>query len=185
MKNPLSRFFKNKMIVGSSTETVHTPDGPIATSVTTVEPYPQAILELTEEELRSIHHDAALASEFISVYTQSPVADEWRLEDLESAFAIWTGLGHEKPHSEQAVLDIVGSAFGEHCVQQLAMRWVKVRDEDGTDYAVRSELKEVMAFPYSSVLKRIESEQHTFIVPIFFSVKEQIESQDTEEVPKH
>jgi hypothetical protein len=56
------------------------------------------------------------------------------------------------------------------------MEWVVVTDEYGTDYAVRSKQSEVMAFPFSSVAKRIERDQYDFMVGVYHSVRTILES---------
>jgi hypothetical protein len=56
------------------------------------------------------------------------------------------------------------------------MRWVKVSDKYGTDYAIRSQVKDIMGFPYSSVLKSINAKEHTFMIPIYYSLKQEINS---------
>ena len=50
----------------------------------------------------------------------------------------------------------LGAAFGEYLVEQHDFRSVVVNDQYGTDYAVRHQVGSTMAFPVSSVIKRIE-----------------------------
>ena len=56
------------------------------------------------------------------------------------------------------------------------MEWVTVNDEYGTDYAVRSTKVELMTFPFSTVLKRIEDKQHDFVYGVYYTVKEMLTS---------
>ena len=58
------------------------------------------------------------------------------------------------------------------------MEWVTVTDEYGTDYAVRSKSVEVMAFPFSTVLKRIEDKEHDFLHGVYHTLKQRLESSD-------
>jgi hypothetical protein len=58
------------------------------------------------------------------------------------------------------------------------MEWVTVSDEYGTNYAVRGKSAEVMAFPFSSVLKRIENNEHDFMYGVYYAVKGALESGD-------
>ena len=54
------------------------------------------------------------------------------------------------------------------------MEWVTVTDEYGTDYAVRSTKVEVMSFPFSTVLKRIENKKYDFVHGAYYTVKEML-----------
>ena len=172
---------RNADVPKKRTQIVETPDGPVEATVTTVAPVPQEILKLTPDELKAIQADASRAAKFIAACTQSKLKEEWELKDLDEAFAIWGSVENANKLSEQEVMNIVGSAFGEYCVKHLKMKWVKLKDQYGTNYAIRSQISEVMGFPHSTVQKRIESKEHSFMVPVFFSIKQMLESGEYKE----
>jgi hypothetical protein len=58
------------------------------------------------------------------------------------------------------------------------MEWVVVEDEYGTDYAVRSKTVEVMGFPFSTVMKRIDDQQFDFLDGVFHALKERVNAAD-------
>ena len=76
-------------------------------------------------------------------------------EELDVIFSRWTHEDQEK-ESGESVACALGSAFGDYLVEQHGFTWVVVTDEYGAAYAVKHQRHEVMAFPSSSVLKRIE-----------------------------
>jgi hypothetical protein len=76
-------------------------------------------------------------------------------EELDVVFSRWTHEGQVKEAAE-VVASALGVAFGDYLVEQHDFRWVVVNDQYGTDYAVRHRIGETMAFPVSSVIKRIE-----------------------------
>ena len=51
-------------------------------------------------------------------------------------------------------------------------------DEYGTDYAVRGKSVEVMAFPFSTVMKRVEDREYDFLYPVYHSIKQGLESDE-------
>ena len=71
---------------------------------------------------------------------------------------------------------MLGAALGEKMVADLDMEWVVVSDQFGTDYGVRSRKSEVMAFPFSSVQKRVGRNEYDFLIGIYHSVQSLIES---------
>ena len=155
---------------------VQTPNGQIEMTVTEVDPIPQEIKELSSEELQSIKSDANRAAYFIASFTNSYQKNDYTLKHLDHAFEGWINSGNQSEFNESEVIKIVGSAFGEYCVKNLNMRWVKVSDKYGTDYAIRSQVKDIMGFPYSSVLKSINAKEHTFMIPVYCSLKQEINS---------
>jgi hypothetical protein len=79
-------------------------------------------------------------------------------------------------HSAAEVIDILGAYFGEICNQDLNMEWVTVTDNSGTDYAIRGVVVEVMAYPFSSVAKRVDSGESEFLYGIYYAIKDMVES---------
>lgn len=181
-KGQLKEYFSTKQVLEKGKGTIETPDGPVEVKEATIKASPQEIIELTSEELDSIHLDAKRAKSFIATYNKVEERDDWTLKDIDNAFAAWVKLESSSKMDEREVLKIVGAAFGEYCVANLKMRWVKVKDQDGLDFAVRSNVKDVMGFPYSTVLKRIESKEAYFMEPVFYAIKNQIESNDSKEL---
>jgi hypothetical protein len=158
---------------GSRTETIDTPGGQLSVSVKTVEPTPQQVTVATADEVATLRSYAARASKFTATYV--PEAEQPDLKALDEAFRRWQKEG-SATFTEQEVVETLGASLGEKLVADLDMEWVVVTDQYGTDYGVRSKRSEVMAFPFSSVLKRIERNQHDFMVGVFHSVRSMIES---------
>jgi len=157
---------EEKLHLQKEKKIVQTPDGQMEMTVTKVDPIPQNIVELSAEELKSIKSDANRASHFITILTDSKQKDDYTLKQLDRAFEIWINSEIESEFNKSDVIKIVGSAFGEYRMKNLNMRWVKVSDEYGTDFAIRSQVKDIMGFPYSSVLKSIKAKEHTFMIPV-------------------
>lgn len=76
-------------------------------------------------------------------------------EELDVVFSRWT-FDDDNKESGELVANALGATFGDYLVEEHGFRWVVVSDQYGTDYAVRHPIGETMAFPVSSVGKRIE-----------------------------
>ena len=73
---------------------------------------------------------------------------------------------------------MLGAYLGNNLVEELEMEWVVVTDKYGTDYAVRGKKYEVLSFPFSSVMKRIENNQYDFMAGVYYVVQVMIASGD-------
>lgn len=79
-------------------------------------------------------------------------------EELDVIFSRWTYEDQDKEPGD-SVANALGAAFGDYLVDQHGFCWVVVTDQYGTDYAVKHQIAETMAFPSSSVMKRIERDE--------------------------
>lgn len=161
-------------------KTVMTPDGPISGKMTTIDPFPQKVRALGPGEATKFTQLADGAVGFVQAYgvnTAHPT-----LKDCDDAFAVWQKSPSPRKYKNEDVVETLGAAFGEHCVRELGMQWVLVTDKYGKDYAVKATDREVIAFPFSAVQKRIESGESKFLEPIFFSMKGML--QDETYAPK-
>ena len=157
------------------TKTIETPYGSITTKTTTVEPTPQVITAASLNTLKTINANASQGNKFIATYL--PKVDNPTLKDFDVAFRMWQA-DKSKHHTKQQVIEILGAHLGNKLVSDFKMEWVVVKDEYGTDLAVRAKKYEVVAFPFSSVVKRIENNQYDFMVGVYHAVKASIESGD-------
>ena len=151
----------------------YSPDDSLVTNTTSVEAVPQKITILVGDELKAIQSLSDSGGDFVASYI--PGVASPGLEDYDEAFRLWQ-ISDSPSHTSQEVVDVLGSYLGNRCVSDFDMEWVLVEDEYGTDYAVRGKTIDVMAFPFSSVLKRIESQQYKFMLGIYNAVGESIES---------
>jgi hypothetical protein len=157
------------------TFSIETPRGVVHGTNFQETPRPQQITLVTGSELQSLIAGALPAEAFLATYLEGAV--EPTLEQYDRAFRAWQKSASPQ-HTAEQVIEILGAHLGNKCVADLNMEWVKVTDEYGTDYAVRSKSYEVMAFPFSSVLKRIEDREYDFMNGVYYAVKHDIESGD-------
>lgn len=69
--------------------------------------------------------------------------------------------------TETLKLQCLGITFGDALAQKLGMTWVMVEDEYGRDPALRFENSSVLAFPLTSLSKRVERGESVNVHELF------------------
>lgn len=151
-----------------TTQTLQTPEGPVTTTTTDMPAFPQEIRAADREVIDAFSTNAAQGVEFVASYL--PGVNEPSLKDFDDAFRIWQR-EKRKRYSPDDVVEIMGAVLGTRLAADFDMEWVVVTDQYGTDYAVRSKEFEVLSFPFSSVMKRIEADQYDFMVGVYHAMK--------------
>lgn len=147
---------------------IDTPDGEVISRDTKFEPTPQTITVVAADDLAWLQSLGSDGPKFVSNYL--PSVTEPALKDYDAAFRAWQQ-DQSPPFDDQQVIQAIGGYLGNKCVTDFDMEWVTVTDEYGTDYAVRSTKVEVMSFPFSTVLKRIEDKKYDFVHGVYYTVK--------------
>lgn len=139
--------------------------------VATVEAEPETIGPLTQEEMALILQNAASADFFVIEFLGAGLETGF-LDRLDSAFCAWTQATDRKGYSEEAVIEILGAAFGAFCAQSLDMRWIRVKDIQGTAIAIQGRSRDFRGFPYEAISKRIASGEYGFFKSIFIALQD-------------
>ncbi len=136
----------------------------------TTEPEPESVTPVSDETLQAIRRNASEALEFIRTY-RSLVGTEWTLEDLDGAYESWVAGADKGTYSDDAVVEILGAAYGEYCANRLDMRWVTVSDRHGEAFAIQGRKKDFRGFPYHVIEKRLANAEYGFFGPIFVTLE--------------
>jgi hypothetical protein len=142
--------------------------------VATVEPVPEAIVPLTEDEIAPILENAALIRDFIATFVAYDGA-RMLVDQMDSAFGAWMESDDKKGYTDDAVIEIVGAAFGKLCADSLNMRWIRITDDLGTAIAVQGKTKDFRGFPYAAIAKRIRVGDYGFFRGIYISLQDAAE----------
>ncbi len=153
--------------------TIDTPGGEIVMTESPVDSSPQTISPVSSDELQRLRLLAAKGPDFVRTYI--PEVPEPQLVDYDRAFRAWQ-TSSERRHSQQEVIDILGAYLGNKCVADFDMEWVIVSDEVGVDHAIRHKSVEVIAYPFSTMLKRIEDNEYDFLYAVYHAVEHTIKS---------
>lgn len=117
-----------------------------------VEPVEQSVRNFVADELawlaENLSQAQALGVKYGSGGEQTP-------EELDRVFSRWQHDGDDR-ESDDILANALGAAFGDYLVHRHGFRWVVVTDQYGTDFAVSHPQGSTMAFPKSSVEKRID-----------------------------
>lgn len=152
---------------------IETPEGSVTATRTTVDPVPQEIQPVSDEVRKTFRANSERGPAFTTYY--APESSESGLKLFDVAFSAWQ-LAASQAHSDQQVVEILGAILGNKLVDDFDMEWVVVNDEYGTVFAVRGKKIDVMAFPFSTVLKRITNNEHEFMYGVYYTVRNRIES---------
>ena len=150
---------------------IDTPDGKVVAHDTMVEPTPQTITVVDGDDLSRLQSLGTDGPQFVLHYV--PNATKPGLKDYDAAFRAWQ-LDSSPPYTDQQVIQLIGGYLGNKCISDFNMEWVTVTDGYGTDYGVRSTKVEIMIFPFSTVLKRIEDKEYDFVYGVYYTLKKML-----------
>lgn len=136
-----------------------------------VQSYEQHVTPLEGDALATIAANAALAPGFAQRFGVHP-AEALTLDDLDAAVACWLASEDPEPYDASAVVELLGAAFGQYCVERLNMRWVTIEDAQGTAVAVQGREKNFCGFPYHSIEKRIAARETGFFRAVYISLED-------------
>lgn len=162
---------KGKRIIDRRRHVARSELGQTSTFVSTTEPEPETVVPLSDEELAPILENAELVRSFLDAFLGRGTSEQF-LDDLDEAFAAWSGASEKKDYTNEAVVEIVGAAFGAFCAETLGMRWIRLTDADGTAIAIQGLTKDFRGFPYHAISKRIPSGEYGFFKPIYISLQD-------------
>jgi hypothetical protein len=161
----------DKIVTDRRREMARSSLGTTESFVATIEPVPETIRPFNEEETRAIEENSALLPEFFRVFLgRSP--EIWGPDDFDTVFASWVRAADRTGYDEEAVVQILGAAFGQYCARTLDMRWTVITDQDGSAAALRGAKKDYRAFPFHAIWKRIRDREQGFFKPIYISLEQ-------------
>jgi hypothetical protein len=140
--------------------------------VATIDAVPETLRPFDSSELNAIEENAALVSVISQRYLGSAIATPTP-DVLDAIFAAWAHSSERGATSDEEIVQILGAAFGRHCIAELNMRWVVVTDSDGSAAAIQGVAKDFRGFPFHSIWKRIRDHEQDFFVSIFCSLQKQ------------
>jgi hypothetical protein len=107
-----------------------------------------------------------------------PKKNEFMPVVLDEVFGRWMNDTSKTKKDADFVINSLGAAFGQYLVDNYNMKWIIVKDDYGTDYAVIHKNWNIIAFPLSSVNKGIEQDKQNLFSSIELMIKQQIKDGD-------
>jgi hypothetical protein len=142
-------------------------------STTKQELIDQKIVPLSEDDKKFVNTWIDNGKNIILYYKPNLQQSDFTIKLLDLVFDEWLNDKNNERFSPDSIANGLGMVFGELLSKELSMEWVKVIDEYGEDFGVRSN-NNYTSFPISSVYKRIESRASGFFSDIFEVVKHTI-----------
>lgn len=158
-------------------DSVATSSGVVNYTTTRQEPIDQKITELDENDKKFIKTWLENGKNIILYYNPEFKHSDLTFELLDSTFAGWINSAQDDKFSSDSIANGLGVVYGELLSEKLNMDWVKVIDQYGEDYGLRT-FDNFTSFPISSVYKRIDSEETGFFTNIYEMLKHTIENKN-------
>jgi hypothetical protein len=165
------RQLAGKQVIERRREVARSELGHASTFVASTKAEPETVVPLSAEELAPIIENAELLGAFLDAFLGRAPGEQF-LDDLDDAFRAWTEANEKQGYTNEAVIAIVGAAYGRFCVETLGMRWIRLTDADGTDIAIQGSTKDFRGFPFHAISKRIPVREHGFFKPIYISLQD-------------
>jgi len=150
---------------------VRTDSGSAEQFTATIDAVEESVNPLSDDQARAIEENASLAVDFVRASGVTP-AEALTLDDLDCAFANWLQGDDDRGYSAEAVVELLGAAFGQLCVEKLYMRWVTIEDAHGTVIALQGREMDFRGFPYHSIEKRIADRETGFFRAVFVALQD-------------
>ena len=151
---------------------VETNEGTVVAHGRVVKKFQQTIVPVNKTKLKQFYIWEKKSTEFLKSYPST--GSKSLLKQYDKAFELWQK-STKKLYSKQDVTCILGAYLGQRMVDDLAMEWVMVTDQYGEDYAVQHKKFKFVAFPFSTVLKRIDKNEYHFMHSIYYIIKHRLE----------
>jgi hypothetical protein len=123
------------------------------------------IASLNAKEAAWIKTQLENASKFVEGFSPQDSERPLTLPALDRAFAAWVASEPSEEDLINAVINYVGTAFGQALVDGIGLKWVIATDEHGSDLAVHAfpERGDVLVYPANFVAKRWERRETNFL----------------------
>ena len=174
-------FLSNKAGMGRRREVSRSASGSAEALVATIKAIPESIREFDADEMKEVNRNLAMLGQFFDDFLgQRP--GSWGPDDLDAAFSAWSVADNRNDCDDEVVVQVLGAAFGDHCVRTLGMKWVVITDKDGSAAAIRGLKKDIRAFPFHSIRKRIAAREHGFFKSVYITLEQALQDPSAGEV---
>ncbi len=130
---------------------------------------------LNDQQFQKIQKDIEEARIFAQKYSDKThnILDS---ENLDFVLKKWKENSAHDKESEEKVVELLGSAFGQNIVDGLDCEWKILSDDYGTDFTVIHREYAINGFPYSSVYKIVAHEPEKSLHGIELVLKNEIQA---------
>ncbi len=152
-------------------ETIETEGGRVHAIFQTVDPWPHTIESFGPNEKRWLEDNLYRARQLGIKYGSGGQLTPQELDIIFSRWALENGLKEDN----ETISNALGAAFGAYLTDHLGLDWFVMADEQCREYMVKHREKKIMAFPRSSIYKRIIRGEAEFFHGIYMFLKSRLE----------
>ena len=131
------------------------------------------IIELTDDDIIWIENSLETTKEMIEYYLNVEASYYFEPDLLDEVYTISVLDLKNGGISESVIINSLGCGLGQVMVDKLNFKWIIYEDEYGKDIALKHKCG-FIAFPISSVQKRIGNEERGFFRSIYDSFKSEL-----------
>lgn len=101
-------------------------------------------------------------------------SDGLSIEQLQDFYDSWIETGEPQVEDPNIMINAAGVALGQLLSESLQIDWCIYEDQYGTDLALHTPANDVTLFPLSSVAKRFERRETSFLVGLYHGMVNQV-----------
>jgi hypothetical protein len=167
-------FLAGRTVAARSREVHEDVSNLVVELVATIDPYEEKVGPLNPEDEEGFSQNAQIAISFVELFDQPRELDPVTPAALDRAFAGWLEATDTHGFSPEAVVAVLGSAFGKYCAETLRMRWAQVQEGESTSFAVIAKDCDVRAYPFDMIAKRLPTRETGFIESVYLVLKNRV-----------
>jgi hypothetical protein len=136
----------------------------------------QRIDPLNANEAAWINTQLENASKFVEGFSPGDVEQLHTLSALDRAFAAWIASEPVGTDLINAVINYVGTAFGQALVDGIGLKWVIATDDQGSELAVYGSpgRGDILVYPANFVAKRWERRETNFLEKAYQQIQQDV-----------
>lgn len=142
----------------------------------------QQIRELNDTEQQFTETWFEHGNNIIRYYQSSYESSDLTFELLDTVFSEWINDIHDEKFDDESIANGLGVVYGMLLSKQLHMKWVKVNDKYGENFAITLAntplYQNLTTFPIAAVYKRIETGETGFFANIYEVLKHRIATEE-------
>lgn len=130
--------------------------------------------EVSEEFLNQVEEAYNMLISLAKEYSTS-FDGELTPTDLDILYPILKKGTRWNKERRETSISLLGAGLGKLMVDHLGFKWIEFEDEQGKDIAVKHDESDWIAFPFSSVQKRIRKRDRPFFKALYDSFQSDIQ----------
>jgi hypothetical protein len=130
------------------------------------------LIPLESKQLKLISTQASDGKVFLEKYIGKKSG--YTPSDIDNAILSWRKSPDKQRESNDFVIEVLGSYFGEYLTKKLNVEWINYKDNQGNDLCVIHKEISVYSFPYSAIYKAVVEKRENALENVVAALSQQI-----------